>query len=227
MKQPNSAHDRPFLLKLVNSPAYSHWKLLLFWPVFGILFALAERGGLPVTYHPVYVPLDDRIPFCEYFLFAYLFWFAFLIGMLAYTIFFDQPAFRRMMWFIILTYSVTIAIYFLYPTCQELRPVEFPRDNALTRFIRWFYVFDTNTNVCPSIHVIGSVAVVVGAWYSRRFSTPGWKAAFSLMAALISASTVFLKQHSVVDVMAAVPVCAVAWWLVHRIDFSKKFQKTR
>ena len=218
MKQPNSAHDRPSLLKLVNSPAYSHWKLLLFWPVFGILFALAERGGLPVTYHPVYVPLDDRIPFCEYFLFAYLFWFAFLIGMLAYTIFFDQPAFRRMMWFIILTYSVTIAIYFLYPTCQELRPVEFPRDNALTRFIRWFYVFDTNTNVCPSIHVMGALAVLCTAWHCKGFQHPGWKWAFGVSALLICLSTVFLKQHSVVDVIMALPACLLA----DRLCFRRK-----
>lgn len=226
MKQSNSPYERPSLLKKLRDPAFSHWKLLLYWPLFGVLFALVERGSLPVTYHPVYVPLDDKIPFCEYFLFAYLFWFVFLIGMLAYTLFCDPPAFRRMMWFIILTYSITMVIYFLYPSCQELRPAEFPRDNILTRFIQWYYVFDTNTNVCPSLHVTGSVAVVVGAWYSRRFSKPGWMAAFILVVFLISVSTVFLKQHSIVDVVAAVPVCVLGWWAV-RHDFTKKFPKTR
>ncbi len=218
---------RQFRLRRLNTPAFSHLKLLLFWPVFGLLFALVERGGLPVTYHPVHVPLDDVIPFCEYFLIPYLFWFVFLGGMIAYTLFFDVPAFRRMMRFVILTYSVTMLIYLTYPTCQELRPTVFARENGLTRFVRWFYGFDTNTNVCPSIHVIGSIAVVAGAWRSRRFSTPGWKIAFSLVAALISISTVFLKQHSIVDVAAALPLCAVAWPLALRRDFPKKFRKTR
>lgn len=218
---------RQFRFSRLNTPAFSHLKLLLFWPVFGLMFALVERGGLPVTYHPVHVPLDDVIPFCEYFLIPYLFWFVFLIGTLAYTLFFDVPAFRRMMWFIILTYSVTMVIYLVYPTCQELRPVEFARDNVLVRIVQWFYVFDTNTNVCPSLHVIGSVAAVVGGWTSRRFSTPRWKAAFALTAALISISTVFMKQHSIVDVAAALPLCAAAWWLVVRRDFPKKFRKTR
>lgn len=227
MTKPESVDYRQFRWSKRNAPEFSHLKLLLFWPLFGLLFALAERGGLPLTYHPVYVPVDDRIPFCEYFLPFYLFWFLFLSGMVVYTLFFDIPAFRKMMWFTILAYSATMLIYFLYPTCQELRPTEFARDNAFTRFIRWFYVFDTNTNVCPSLHVIGSFSAVVGAWYSRRFSTPGWRAAFLLAAALICVSTVFLKQHSVVDVLAALPLCAAAWGLVQYADSTKKFQKTR
>lgn len=227
MTKPESVDYRQFRWSKRNTPEFSHLKLLLFWPLFGLLFALAERGGLPLTYHPIYVPVDDRIPFCEYFLPFYLFWFLFLSGMVAYTLFFDIPAFRKMMWFTILAYSATMLIYFLYPTCQELRPTEFARDNAFTRFIRWFYVFDTNTNVCPSLHVVGSFSAVVGAWYSRRFSTPGWRAAFLLAAALICVSTVFLKQHSVVDVLAALPLCAAAWGLVQYADSTKKFQKTR
>lgn len=46
-------------------------------------------------------------------------------------------------------------IYLVFPTCQDLRPTQFARDNILTRFVAWFYNFDTNTNVCPSIHVLG------------------------------------------------------------------------
>ncbi len=227
MTKPETVDYRQFCWSKRNEPEFSHLKLLLFWPVFGLLFVLAERGGLPLTYHPVYVPADDLIPFCEYFLPIYLFWFVFLTGMVVYTLFFDVPAFRKMMWFTILTYSATMLIYFLYPTCQELRPTEFARDNAFTRFIQWFYMFDTNTNVCPSLHVIGSFSTVIGAWYSRRFSTPGWRAAFLLAAALISISTVFLKQHSVVDVLVSLPLCAAAWGLVQYADSTKKFRKIR
>ena len=38
-----------------------------------------------------------------------------------------------------------------------------------------FYEFDTNTNVCPSIHVIGSVAILLCAWYSKHFRSTGWR----------------------------------------------------
>lgn len=163
----------------------------------------------------MYCPLDDLIPFCEAFLLPYLFWFVFLIGMLLYLALFDTQGFRKYMWFIILTYSVTCLIYVVYPTQQELRPETFLRDNVLTRFMGWFYDFDTNTNVCPSLHVIGALAVLAAAWHTPRFATPLWRTAFTLTAILISVSTVFLKQHSVLDIPPAVLISAVAYWLVY------------
>ena len=66
-----------------------------------------------------------------------------------------------------------------------------------------FYAFDTNTNVCPSIHVIGAVACLAAGWHSRRFGTPLWRAVFTVITVLICLSTVFLKQHSAPDVFAA------------------------
>ena len=46
-------------------------------------------------------------------------------------------------------------MFALYPTCQNLRPEVFARDNVLTRLMAWFYTCDTSTNVCPSLHVCG------------------------------------------------------------------------
>lgn len=215
---------RKFRPRLLNTPQYSHIKLLLFWPIFGLLFAFVERVGVTDVYTPVHIFLDDLIPFCEWFVPPYLFWFVFLGGMLGYSFFCETGTFRQMMWFIILTYSITMLIYFLFPTCQQLRPASFPRDNALTRFMAWFYTFDTNTNVCPSIHVIGAVASLAAGWHSRRFGTPLWRTVFVVITVLIALSTVFLKQHSVVDVLAALPLCALGWWLVYRSRFSKKFR---
>ena len=87
--------------------------------------------------------------------------------------------------------------------------------NIFTRFLAGFYQFDTNTNVCPSIHVIGSVAVMTCAWHSKHFSSKGWRIAFTATAVLISISTVFLKQHSILDVLAAIPVCLLAYYAVY------------
>lgn len=205
---------RKFCLSKLNTPEFSHLKLLLFWPVYGLIFGALERLWLR-DYHTVWCPLDDVIPFCEAFLIPYLFWFVFLIGMLLYLALFDTDGFRKYMWFIIITYSVTCLIYICYPTQQELRPEVFPRDNLLTRFIGWFYQFDTNTNVCPSLHVVGALAVAAAAWHTPRFATPGWRTAFVLTAILISVSTVFMKQHSVLDIPPAVLICAGAYWLVY------------
>jgi len=201
--------------KNLNSARFCHLKLLLFWPVFGLLFSFVERVGITNSYHIVSCALDGRIPFCEYFLVPYLFWFIFLIGMLLYTLFFEVPTFKRFMKYIIITYSITILIYFVYPTAQDLRPAAFARDDPFTRFLTWFYAFDTNTNVCPSIHVVGSLAVMFAAWNSGRFHTVGWRIVFGAAAALICVSTVFLKQHSVIDIAAALLLCLAVYPFVY------------
>lgn len=212
----NSAvlHRLPSSLR--NAETVRCLKLLLYWPLFGLLFFAAERLYTPASYHLMHCALDDLIPFCEWFLIPYLFWFVFLAGMHLYTLLRDPHAFRRMMRFIILTYSAALLVFFLFPTAQTLRPAVFPRDDLLTRLTAAFYAFDTSTNVCPSLHVVGSLAVLFAAWDCPRFQTRSWRLAFAVSAGLISISTVFLKQHSVLDLLAALLLCMVAYRVVYR-----------
>ena len=213
---------RNFRFRKLNTPEFSHLKYLIFWPIFGLMFFIVERLWIREYYYPIYCSLDDVIPFCEYFLIPYLFWFIFLVGTHIYTLLFDIEAFKKLMRFIIMTYSFAMLIYIIFPNCQELRPGIFERDNIFTRFMSEFYQFDTNTNVFPSIHVIGSVAVMLCAWDSRHFSTPGWKIVFGVIAGLISISTVFLKQHSVLDILAAIFICILGYEVVYRKDKEEK-----
>ena len=222
MKLPTPVVDyRKLRLSNLMSDQFRHLLLLLYWPVYGLSFLFVERFFHVEYYHPMHCFLDDLIPFQELFLIPYLLWFVFLVGMIAYTLFYDIDAFKKMMHFIILTYSVTIFIYLVYPTCQNLRPTEFERDNILTRIMSMYYAFDTNTNVCPSLHVTGSFAVMYAAWHCKKLQHPAWKISFTVMALLISISTVFVKQHSAVDVIAAVILCAVAYPLCFRTSRSK------
>lgn len=191
MKKAPVVDYRRFRFSKLNTPEFRHLKYLLYWPVYGLMFLTVERLWIRESYYPIHCPLDDWIPLCEYFLIPYLFWFVFLVGIHVYTLLYDTDAFVKLMKFIIVSYTLTTLINILFPNCQELRPVAFERDNLFTRFLAGFYRFDTNTNVCPSLHVIGSVAVAVCAWKSRDFSTKPWRIAFCTVAVLISISTVF------------------------------------
>lgn len=215
MQRGNIVNYRQFRFRKLNTPEFEHLKYLAYWPVFGFFFLLVERLWIRESYYPIHCAWDDAIPFCEYFLIPYLFWFVFLVGIHIYTLLFDTESFKKMMKFIIVSYSAAMLIYILFPNCQELRPLAFERDNIFTRFLAGFYQFDTNTNVCPSIHVIGSVAVMLAAWNSKHFSKPGWRIIFCATAFLISISTVFLKQHSLLDVLAAIPICVAATVIVY------------
>ncbi len=225
---------RQFRFRRLNEPEFRHLLLLIFWPVFGLFFYCQEvlpsvfPNIFPVHYHPVYWPaLDDIIPFCEWFFIPYIYWFVFIFGFLFYSLLYDIPAFKKYMYFVIGTYSMTVLIYFIYPTEQNLRPV-IESNNFMARWVAAFYAFDTNTNVCPSIHVLGSLAVTFAAWDSKLFHSAGWRFFFVFSGILISISTVFLKQHSVIDVFAALVVCAVVYPFVFiKPDLLKNlFRKT-
>lgn len=189
--------------------------LLSYWPIYGALFYIAEQFFRPSRYHVMHCALDDRIPFCELFLIPYLFWFIYMVGIHVYTFFRDQRAFQRLMWFIILSYTVGLIFFYCFPTIQLLRPEVFPRDNLLTDMLAAFYRTDTNTNVCPSLHVVGSMAVFYAARDTRLFDHRGWRCFFYATTFLICISTVFLKQHSAIDVVVGMLVSWCAAELVY------------
>ena len=204
---------RNFSFSKLKTPEFKHVLLLLYWPVYGLFFLYFERIRV-CEYHTVTSFLDKFIPFVPLFIIPYFFWFVYLIGMLLYTFFCDIPAFKKYMWYIIITYSATIIIYFIYPTKQELRPV-IPADaGAFARVVSGLYAFDTNTNVCPSIHVLGSMAVFFASLECEKFKKPPVKLVFLVLCVLISVSTVFLKQHSATDIFAAVILGLVCYPLV-------------
>lgn len=185
----------------ITHPYFRHLLLLIYWPFYGLAFLSVERL-LPLDFKPVSCAWDAFIPFNEWFVIPYYFWFVFLFGMLLYTGLFEVPAFKKMMWFIMVTYSVTMIIYIIFPNCQDLRPTEFTRDNILVDIAKGLYAFDTNTNVCPSIHILGAFACCFTGWHSKRFGTPLYRVLFTAVTLLICVSTLFMRQHSIVDVVS-------------------------
>ena len=108
--------------------------------------------------------------------------------------------------------SISTVIFLLYPSCQNLRPDSFPRDNLLTNCVKLLYAADTNTNVFPSEHAIGSAAVWFAAMHAKPLRTPLRITLITLLTMMTCFSTIFLKQHSIIDILAAIPVCLVAYY---------------
>ena len=186
-----------------------------FWPFFGLCFYALEWLVPGRAYHVMYHPIDDLIPFCELFLIPYLFWFMFMVFSYVYTFLADPRAFRRMMMVTILTYGGGLLLFVLYPTCQNLRPVVFERENILTSLMAWFYTCDTSTNVCPSLHVCGSLAAAWGLADTKRFSSR--RGVIMAIALTICVSTVFVKQHSIIDTVCGFLLSGYAWLLVYGV----------
>jgi len=216
---------RQFRLSKLNDPQFSHLKLLLGWVGYFALYFLTENLIPPERCTPVHCRLDDLIPFCEVFVIPYVGWYLLIVVSLLYFALYNTENFRRLQKFIIVTQVVAVIIYIVYPTRQDLRPLEFPRDNFFTDIIGLLYSFDTNTGVCPSLHCAYSIGIA-SVWLKEKSASWKTKAFVVVFSVLVCLSTMFIKQHSAVDFFAALPVCLLAeiiacgsWW---RDRFSKK-----
>lgn len=206
---------RAFRLRRLNEPQFSHLKLLLGWVGYFVLYVLTENIIPAQACHPVHMWLDDRIPFCEWFVIPYVFWYGLIVWSLGYFLFYNVDSFRRLQTYIIITQIIAMICYIVYPTRQDLRPAEFANDNFLTHCVGFLYSIDTNTGVCPSLHVAYSLGIA-SVWTKEKECAFGWKAFVVIAVVLICLSTMFIKQHSAVDVLAAIPVGLIAEAIVYR-----------
>lgn len=203
---------------------YKHALWLLYLPIYLVTFHLAETY-ITSQYWVVHTPLDDKIPFVEEFVLAYTIWFPALWGICLYLFFRDPGAFKRFIWFIIISYSLCLAFYFIFPNGQNLRPRSFADPNVFTKAVQSFYANDTNTNVLPSMHVIGASAIVFAVFDSKRLRRPWLCVTAVITAVLIDLSTVFIKQHSILDVWAGLAVSAMIYVVVYIVIKKKQLKK--
>ncbi len=207
-----------FSLRRLNEPRFSHMKLLGGWIFYFVMYFVTENLIPASACHPMHCALDDIIPFNEFFLIFYVGWYALVFCSLAYTLFFDVPNFKKIQTYIIITQVIAMTCYVIWPTRQDLRPTAFERDNFLTALTAFIYSFDTSTGVCPSLHVGYSLGILSVALKDRELGT-GWKIALGFIVFMICCAVCFVKQHSALDVLFALPMCLVAEWLTFGKDY--------
>jgi len=203
---------RKLRLNNINTPEYRHLLLLLGWVGYFVLYLLTENLIPPEACYPVYCALDDFVPFCEWFIIPYVSWYLLIIGSLAYFLLYSVDSFKKLQTYIIITQIIAMAVYIIFPNRQDLRPTVMYA-NPLTWIVNLIYSVDTNTGVCPSLHVGYSLGIA-STWL-REKSVPKWvRAAIAIWCGVICISVAFVKQHSVVDIFAAIPMCLFAEWFV-------------
>ena len=203
---------RSFKLSKINEPQYRHLLLLLGWPIYFSLYFITEQLIPLERCYPIHCFLDDIVPFCEYFVIAYAGWYFLIVGSLIYLALYNPDNFKGMMKFIITTQVVAMIIYIIFPNRQDLRPTEFVNENLFTFIMSLIYKFDTSTNVCPSLHVAYSIGIA-STFLKEKSVSKLSKTLITVFCFMICISVAFVKQHSVIDIFAAIPVCIIAEWI--------------
>ncbi len=223
MKKPTVDY-RGFRLSRICEPQFSHLLLLSGWIVYFLLYFITENFIPRDTCYVIHSPLDDLIPFCEIFIIPYVAWYLLVAGSLLYFALYNVDSFKKLQIFIIITQVVAMSVYIFFPNMQDLRPLELPRDNFFSDCVALLYTLDTDTNVFPSLHVGYSLAIA-SVWVKEKGVSCLFKTFIVIFVILVCLSTVFLKQHSVLDGFAAVPMCILGEAIVYGKWWKNKFSK--
>lgn len=201
-----------------------HILFALYLPVYLAGFFYLEKT-ITTEFHALNSPIDNIIPFVNIFIIPYYLWFLYVAAACIYFFFVSQREFVKMVSFLVIGMTIYLIICYLYPNgLKDFRPTGLT-DSGLDKLVIALYGTDTSTNVFPSIHVYNSIGVNIAVSRHKSFKHPVVKAASLILCVLICLSTMFLKQHSVIDVLGGLVMGAFIYELVYKTKLSTFIDK--
>ena len=187
-----------------------------------LVLAYFVTQHLGLRYHVVHLPLDDRIPFCPVFVVFYILWYFYVPGCMLWACLRAKDVFCRQAAALFSGALLCVAVFVLYPTCIDFRPAAEGRGVFLA-LCRLIYAHDAPVNVFPSLHCYEALVL-----HLVTFRTPPLRARKALRLAsfvlvlLICRSTLFVKQHAFIDVLAGLFVGALGDIIVYVVIGKKR-----
>lgn len=169
---------------------------------------------------------DDKIPFCPYFIIPYVLWYFFLIGTVIYFAVFcpSKKEYYQYLGTLGVGMTLFLLISYVYPNGQHLRPdLGSTGGGVFISVIRFLYKIDTPTNIFPSMHVFNATASCIALYQNERCrKNKLFTVSQIILTISIVLSTMFLKQHSVADVMTALILNILCYQLFYRVLPARK-----
>jgi membrane-associated phospholipid phosphatase len=174
-----------------------------------------------VSAHNVTIFLDKLIPFNEWFIIPYIFWYVYTFGVLLLVAYFDHKTYYKLLLSIVTGMLICFVIYYFYPTTVP-RPAVEP-DNLLKKAVLIIYGNDKPYNCFPSIHMLDTFLITMYLFkYGKGLLL---KTSSGMICAAIYLSTLFVKQHSVLDAVASTVLGAALFCIFDSRYIINKFKE--
>lgn len=156
--------------------------------------------------------IDEATPFVPAFILIYIT--AFLLVAMPYFLIKEKEYLRKVTLIYVLVLFFSYLIFLIFPV-KMLRPSV--GGGFFAGIVSLVYSIDKVNNCFPSLHVAMSfLAGIICFRYDRKYE---W---FLIWAVLVIVSTLFVKQHYFLDLVAGLAVGMVGYWgFVKLIDKSK------
>lgn len=177
--------------------------MILLVGIVPLYLVIADRTKAGVVHAPA-IPLDQLFPLSPPWALIYGALYAFLI-VLPVLVVQQRDLVRRTVWTYLTVWLLSYLIFLLYPSVAP-RPERVAGSGFAVSGLRFLYQADPPYNCFPSIHVAHSFVSALACWRVHR--TLG--VVTLACATLVGLSTLFTRQHYVVDVIAGFVLALVA-----------------
>ncbi|MBD0383796.1 phosphatase PAP2 family protein [Paenibacillus sedimenti] len=185
---------------------------LLSIPLVGLIYVYLNHGG--ERYYSLVTDLDRQIPFLKIFVVPYVSWYVFLLAGFMYLAYKDRQTYYKTLLQFIIGLLLCYGVYAVYQT-HVPRPA-IGGDDWMMRMVQWVYNNDQPFNCFPSTHVLTSY-LMMKAYLSTAHISRIYTSIVTLLSLLIIASTQFMKQHVLLDIIGAVLVAEGVIYVVNRV----------
>lgn len=165
----------------------------------------------PKDVHLIHCALDDRIPNMAIFIYPYVSWFPYIVVCAALAIKnLDDRQFKKAVLVLTTGMNIFLFISYVWPTGLDFREsIVYDLHTLSGNLLKFVQTVDTPKSVFPSMHVYVTLVLQYTLEMQKKL-VPAWEIWVGrVLAVLIVLSTMFTKQHSAVDVTAAIVMFAV------------------
>lgn len=156
---------------------------------------------------------DHKIPFKPKWVWVYtLLYYPFFFSVILTLDSFEHYAYAILSFTILLLLQVAIAFLIPVKTPEEWRAYD-PENSWSEKFLSILQSVDRGGNCFPSMHVAIVSLSVCHIWSNASDWLGAWFAAVIAIALLICASTVFTKQHFVLDIPGGAALGGFVYWI--------------
>ena len=191
-----------------------------------LLNDLVYWGGMAIAgnrYHfDLTTNLDRRIPFVPGFVYIYLICYLFWIVNYVLAAGNGKDYFYRYLSADLTARLICFLFCVFFPTTNT-RP-ELVGNSLSVHLLGWLYSIDKPANLLPSIHCMNSWFCYIAV--RGRKDIPRWYRIFSFVFAwLIGLSTVFIRQHVVLDIAAGFLLAELMWQFFGKTKYYKNVRQ--
>lgn len=168
-----------------------------------------------------HVPLDDKIPLIPWF--VYFYYLTFPLGLV--TFFYVAYKDKKSLYDIFLTLCISFAIsgiIYLVGQTEFIKP-EFTPQTFTDKLVVWTWGSTNPVNCFPSQHCFMAFAIIIAVCSSKGLNIFYRLAAFAI-SIMIILSTVFIRQHFLLDIFASFDIMFIVFGLVYYFKLGNRLK---